>query len=53
MAAVLTRPEMRDLLASQLMIVAVSGSSHEFTEQVRAETLSWGEFVRENKVKID
>ncbi len=52
-AAVLTRPEMRDMLASQLMIVAVSSSSQEFTEQVRAETLSWGEFVRENKVKID
>jgi tripartite-type tricarboxylate transporter receptor subunit TctC len=52
-AAILTRPEMRDMLASQLMIVAVSGSSQEFTEQVRAETQSWGEFVRENKIKID
>jgi tripartite-type tricarboxylate transporter receptor subunit TctC len=52
-AAVLTRPEMRDMLANQLMIVAVSGSSQEFTEQVRVETQSWGEFVRENKVKID
>ena len=52
-AAVLTRPEMRDMLASQLMIVAVSGPSHEFTEQVRAETQSWGEFVRENNMRID
>jgi len=52
-AAILTRPEMRDMLANQLMIVAVSGSSQEFTDQVRAETLSWGEIVRENKVKID
>ena len=52
-AAILTRPEMRDMLASQLMIVAVSGSSQEFTEQVRAETQSWGEFVRENKIRID
>jgi tripartite-type tricarboxylate transporter receptor subunit TctC len=52
-AAILTRPEMRELLASQLMIVAVSGSSQEFQEQVRAETQSWGEFVRENKIKID
>jgi tripartite-type tricarboxylate transporter receptor subunit TctC len=51
--AILTRPEMRDMLASQLMIVAVSGSSQEFQEQVRAETQSWGEFVRENKIKID
>ena len=52
-AAILTRPEMRDMLANQLMIVAVSGSPQEFTDQVRAETLSWGEIVRENKVKID
>ena len=52
-ATVLSRPEMRDLLASQLMIVAVSGSSQEFTEQVRVETQSWGEFVRENKIRID
>jgi len=52
-AAILTRPEMRDMLANQLMVVAVSGSSQEFTEQVRGETRSWGEFVRENKVKID
>jgi tripartite-type tricarboxylate transporter receptor subunit TctC len=51
--AILSRPEMRDMLASQLMIVTLSSSPQEFTEQVRAETQSWGEFVRENKVKID
>ena len=52
-AAILSRPEMREMLANQLMIVAVSGSSREFTEQVRAETQSWGEFVRDNQIKID
>jgi tripartite-type tricarboxylate transporter receptor subunit TctC len=51
--AILTRPEMREMLASQLMIVSVSASSQEFTEQVRAETQSWGEFVRDNQVKIE
>ncbi|MGZ5597588.1 MAG: Bug family tripartite tricarboxylate transporter substrate binding protein [Usitatibacter sp.] len=51
--AILTRPEMREMLAGQLMIVAVSGSPQEFTAEVRAETQSWGEFVRENHVGID
>jgi tripartite-type tricarboxylate transporter receptor subunit TctC len=51
--AILSRPEMKEMLANQLMIVAVSSSPQEFTEQVRAETQSWGEFVRENKVRID
>ena len=51
--AILTRPEMREMLANQLMIVSVSASSQEFTDQVRAETQSWGEFVRDNQVKIE
>jgi tripartite-type tricarboxylate transporter receptor subunit TctC len=52
-AAVLSRPEMKEMLARQLMTVAVSGSPQEFTDQVRAETQAWSEFVRENKVKIE
>jgi tripartite-type tricarboxylate transporter receptor subunit TctC len=52
-AAILEKPEMRDMLAKQLMTVAVSPSSSEFTEQVRTETRAWGEFVRENQVKIE
>jgi tripartite-type tricarboxylate transporter receptor subunit TctC len=51
--AILSRPEMKEMLANQLMIVAVSSSPQEFTEQVRAETQSWGEFVRENQIRID
>ena len=51
--AILSRPEMKEMLAGQLMTVAVSSSPQEFTEQVRAETQSWGEFVRENKIRID
>src|SRR5437016_1866559 len=51
--AILAQPEMKDMLAKQLMTVAVSASPQEFTGQVRAETQSWGEFVRENKIRID
>jgi tripartite-type tricarboxylate transporter receptor subunit TctC len=50
---VLSRPEMKEMLARQLMTVSLSGSPQEFTEQVRTETQAWSEVVRENKVKID
>ena len=50
---VLSRPEMKEMLAKQLMTVAVSTSPQEFTDQVRAETQSWSEFVRDNKIKIE
>lgn len=50
---VLSRPEMKEMLAQQLMAVSLSGSSQEFTDQVRAETSTWSEVVRENKVKIE
>jgi len=52
-AAVLSRPEMKEMLARQLMTVTLSGSLQEFTEQVRAETQAWSEVVRDNKVRID
>ena len=51
--AVLSRPEMKEMLARQLMTVAVSTSPQEFTDQVRVETQAWSEFVRDNKVKIE
>jgi tripartite-type tricarboxylate transporter receptor subunit TctC len=50
---ILSRPEMKEMLAQQLMTVAVSKSPQEFTDQVRAETQAWSEVVRDNKVKID
>ena len=52
-AGVLSRPEMKEMLARQLMTVALSGSPQEFTEQVRTETQAWAEVVRDNKVRID
>ena len=51
--AVLSRPEMKELLAQQMMTVAVSKSPQEFTEQVRIETQAWSEVVRDNKIKIE
>ncbi|TMH70956.1 MAG: tripartite tricarboxylate transporter substrate binding protein [Betaproteobacteria bacterium] len=51
--AVLTRPEQKEALAKQMMIVEVSKSPQEFTDLVRRETLGWGEFLREARIKID
>ncbi len=50
---VLNNPEMKAMLAKQLMAVNTSASPQEWTDQVRAETQAWGEFIRENKIKID
>ena len=52
-AAVLTRPEMKQQLAKQMMNVNISPSPQDFTEEVRAETKAWSEVVSANKVKID
>jgi tripartite-type tricarboxylate transporter receptor subunit TctC len=50
---VLSRPEMKEMLAKQMMTVNLSKSPEDFTQQVRQETAAWAEVVRENKVKID
>ena len=50
---VLNDPEMKAKLAKQLMAVNTSASPQEWTEQVRAETQQWGEFIRENNIKIE
>jgi len=51
--AILSQPETKDLLARQMLAVAVSSSPQEFTDWVRAETRAWAEVVRDNKVKIE
>ena len=51
--AVLTRPEQKEALAKQMMSVEVSKSPQEFTDLVRRETLGWGEFLREARIKIE
>jgi tripartite-type tricarboxylate transporter receptor subunit TctC len=52
-AKVLNNPEMKAMLAKQLMAVNVSASPQEWTDQVRAETQSWADFIRENHIKVD
>ena len=52
-AGVLSRPEMKEMLAKQMMTVTLSKSPEEFTQQVRQETHAWAEVVRENQVRID
>jgi tripartite-type tricarboxylate transporter receptor subunit TctC len=51
--AILSRPEMKEMLARQMLTVTLSRSSQEFTEQVQKETQAWGDFIRENKIKVE
>ena len=51
--AALTRPEMKQQLAKQMMTVSLSPSPQQFTEEVRTETRAWSEVVAEHKIKID
>jgi tripartite-type tricarboxylate transporter receptor subunit TctC len=43
----------KDALATKMLTVAVSPSPDEFNALVKRETQSWGEFVREAKIKIE
>jgi len=52
-AAVLSKPEMKEMLARQQLTVTLSKSPQDFTELVQKETREWGDFIRENKIKID
>ena len=52
-AAVLSRPDMKESLGKQMMSVELSKSPQEFTELVRKETQAWGEFLREAKIKVE
>ena len=52
-AAVLSKPDLRETLAKQMMHVELSKSPQEFTELVRRETQEWGEFLRDAKIKIE
>ena len=53
MAAILTRAEMKEQLANQMLTVTLSPSPEEFNQLVRKETQGWGEFLREAKIKIE
>jgi tripartite-type tricarboxylate transporter receptor subunit TctC len=52
-AAVLSKPEMKEMLARQMLTVMLSKSPQDFTELVQKETREWGDFIRENKIKIE
>jgi len=51
--AVLSKPEMKEALAKQMMTVALSASPEAFTEEVKNETGSWSQVVAEHKVKVE
>ncbi|HEY6820865.1 MAG TPA: tripartite tricarboxylate transporter substrate binding protein [Burkholderiales bacterium] len=52
-SAVLNKPETKESLAKQMMTVAVSRSPQDFTDEVRKETQSWGDFLREAKITLE
>jgi tripartite-type tricarboxylate transporter receptor subunit TctC len=52
-AAALARPEQMEALARQMMTVGVSKSPQDFNDQVRRETRSWGDFLREARISIE
>ena len=52
-AAILSRPETKQSLAKQMLTVTLSSSPQEFSELVRKETQSWGDFLREARIKIE
>lgn len=51
--AILSKPEMRDMLARQMLTVTLSKSPQDFTELVQRETRAWGDFIRENQIKVE
>ncbi|HZQ72658.1 MAG TPA: tripartite tricarboxylate transporter substrate binding protein [Burkholderiales bacterium] len=52
-AAILNEPHMKEDLAKKMLTVAVSRSPEDFSDEVRRETASWGEFLREAKITLE
>jgi len=52
-AKLLSQPEMKAMLAKQMMTVTLSPSPEAFNALVQKETGEWAKVVQENKVKID
>lgn len=52
-AAVLTNSEMKERLSKQMLDVALSPSPAQFQQLVEKETRTWGDFLREAKIKIE
>lgn len=49
----LSRPEMKDMLAKQMLVVSLSKSPKELTDFVHAETQKWAAVVQENNVRVE
>ena len=41
------------MLARQMLTVTLSKSPQDFTELVQKETRQWGDFIRDNKIKVE
>ena len=52
-AEVLSKPDMKETLAKQMLAVSLSKSPQEWTESVREETQRWAEVVRANNVSVE
>ncbi|MDH4189923.1 MAG: tripartite tricarboxylate transporter substrate-binding protein [Betaproteobacteria bacterium] len=50
---ILSRPEMKEMLARQMLSVALSKSPADFRDLVQKETRAWGEFIQDNKIKAE
>jgi tripartite-type tricarboxylate transporter receptor subunit TctC len=50
---ILQRPEMREMLAKQLMTVNISTSPAAYTDFVKTETRKWANVVKENNIRIE
>ena len=52
-AAILSNREMKDMLANQMLSVTLSKSPQDFNELVQKETREWGDFIRDNNIKVE
>ena len=52
-AAVLSKPDIKETLGKQMLAVSLSKSPQEWTESVREETQRWAEVVRANNVTVE
>ena len=53
MVQVMERPDLRELLAKQMMTVSLSKTPADYTAFVQAETRKWAAVVRENNIRIE
>jgi tripartite-type tricarboxylate transporter receptor subunit TctC len=52
-SAILSKPDMNDMLNKQMLTVTLSKSPEDFNELVRKETKEWGDFIRDNNIRVE